>query len=164
MTAPAHCCSLNDSLEQVAALMCDHEIHALPVVDAAHAMLPDAPIVHQGLGIGRLEQRMGEHQTPWLAVLDDAGRVVGAVTSAADLRRVISQAIAARLEEPRKTRFAVAMRAIDEAADDPAWSVREIAMCRGPSEIIALRVAPKTTVEVPLWYRIRVACQRSSTQ
>jgi predicted transcriptional regulator len=117
MTAPALYCSLNDSLEQVAAMMWDYEIDALPVVDpaqraigwvtdraicmtalrqhrplsmltVAQAMLPDAPIVHQGLGIGRLERRMAENHTPWLAVLDDAGCVAGVVTTG-DIERAL---------------------------------------------------------------------------
>jgi predicted transcriptional regulator len=108
MTAPALCCSAHDTLEYVAELMWDYEIHAVAVVDGSgrpvgwvtdraicmtalrarqplgslrveQAMLRSVPTVKKDLKLSLLERVMGA-RTPWLLVLDESGGVAGVVT------------------------------------------------------------------------------------
>lgn len=113
MTAPVLCCSVHDTLEDVAELMWEYEIHAVPVVDSAgrpvgwvtdraicmsalrarralgsvrvaQAMLQSVPTVQASLKLSVLERRvMG---AGWLVVVDEAGVAEGVVTDG-DLQR-----------------------------------------------------------------------------
>jgi len=125
MTTPAQCCSPNDSLEQVAEMMWDYELHAIPAVDARgrpvgwvtdraicmttlragarladlearQALLLGIPAVHQDLPAGRLAEAMTRCGSEWLVVVDDAGVVTGVVT-VGDLARASAPASRMRL-------------------------------------------------------------------
>jgi predicted transcriptional regulator len=107
MTAPAVCCSAHDTLEYVAELMWDYEIHTVAVVDGSgrpvgwvtdraicmtalrarqslgalrveQAMLRAVPTVKSDLGLSLLKARKAS--APWLLVLDDSGAAAGVVT------------------------------------------------------------------------------------
>ncbi|MBL8743071.1 MAG: CBS domain-containing protein [Myxococcales bacterium] len=124
MTSPALCCSIDDTVDRVAELMWDYEIHAVPVIDVAgrpvgwvtdrsicmaalrtgqplgslrveRALLSSVPTVRSETKLSLLERLASRGDASWLLVVDESGGMVGVITDG-DVARARLQAPPAR--------------------------------------------------------------------